>query len=157
MIEEAKLLLRPLIKKFEGLHKLIRGLVYPYLCPAGYWTHGYGKLCSKDTPPITPQEAEADLEILMPGYMVEALKLCPGILKAPHALAVALLVAVSDFCFNFGAPRLRGSTLRKKINEGDWEGALAEFPKWKFGGGKVLPGLVARRAEEVAIIRKAMT
>jgi lysozyme len=144
--------MRDLVKRFEGLHKLIRGMVHPYLCPAGYWTHGYGKLCDKDTPPITPQQAEADLEQLMPGYILETLKLCPRLWLAPPDV----LAAIADFTFNLGAARLRGSTLRKKINEGDWEGALAELPKWKFGGGRVLPGLVARRAAEIQLIQRAL-
>jgi lysozyme len=152
VIEHAKATMEPLVKRFEGLHRLKNGLVYPYLCPAGYWTHGYGKLCSKDTPPITPQEAEEDLATLMPGYLAEALKLAPRLWLVPPEV----LGAIGDFVFNLGAARFRASTLRKKINEGDWEGALAELPKWKFGSGRVLPGLVLRRAAEAAIIKKSI-
>jgi len=28
----------------------------PYLCPAGYWTIGYGHLCDKDHSPITREQ-----------------------------------------------------------------------------------------------------
>lgn len=60
--------------------------------------------------------------------------------------------AITDFAFNVGVRRYCTSTLNKKLNRGDYAGAAAEFPKWKYGnvGGKatVLPGLVRRRADE---------
>lgn len=152
MIRAVLAWLKPLIKRFEGLHKLVAGLVYPYLCPAGYWTHGYGKLCEKEQPPITPEQADADLETLMPGYVLETLKLCPRLWLAPPEV----VAAISDFTFNLGAARLRSSTLRRKINDGDWEAAIVELGKWKFGGGRILPGLVLRRAAEAAMIQKCL-
>lgn len=135
-----------LVKPFEGLHRLgPDGLIRPYICPAGYWTRGFGVLCSKDAAPITPAEAEDELFRLLPGYINETLILCPGLKnQSPHTIA-----AISDFTFNLGAPRLRASTLRRKINAEDWDSARIELKKWVFGGGKRLPGLVARRAAEV--------
>ncbi|MCA8110270.1 lysozyme [Burkholderia cepacia] len=59
--------------------------------------------------------------------------------------------ALVDFTFNLGAGRLAGSTLLKKLNAGDIEGAAAEFPKWIYAGGKVLAGLVKRRDAERAL------
>lgn len=59
--------------------------------------------------------------------------------------------ALVDFTFNLGAGRLAGSTLLKKLNAGDIEGAAAEFPKWVYAGGKVLAGLVKRRDAERAL------
>lgn len=58
-------------------------------------------------------------------------------------------MAIVDF-FNLGAGRLQTSTLRRRINQRDWTGAAAELRRWVYGGGKVLPGLVARRAAEAA-------
>jgi len=68
--------------------------------------------------------------------------------------------ALCDFCYNVG-PGLRGvkdgliwlksgehSTLMKLVLEGDMAAAADEFPKWNLSGGKVLPGLVVRRAAE---------
>jgi GH24 family phage-related lysozyme (muramidase) len=46
-----------------------------------------------------------------------------------------------------GAP----STLRRKINMGDYAGAALEFHKWVYAAGKRLDGLVSRRAEEAAL------
>ena len=45
-----------LAKRFEGFHrvpKLDPGRAHPYICPAGYWTIGYGHLCDAKHPPIT--------------------------------------------------------------------------------------------------------
>lgn len=73
------------------------------------------------------------------------LALCPG-------LGGDRLCAIADFAYNLGLGRLKASTLRRKINDEDWEGAKAELAKWVRGGGRVLPGLVLRRAAEAAIL-----
>ena len=52
-----------LAKRFEGFHRVPKndpGRAYPYVCPAGYWTIGYGHLCDPRHPPITETEAEAE-------------------------------------------------------------------------------------------------
>ncbi|QCG92328.1 lysozyme [Azospirillum sp. TSH100] len=43
------------------------------------------------------------------------------------------------------------STMLRKLNLGDAAGAAAEFAKWTRGAGKVMPGLVKRRAAEAAL------
>lgn len=50
--------------------------------------------------------------------------------------------------FNIGENAFKRSTLLKKLNRNDFDGALMEFSKWRLCKGKVLKGLVARRAEE---------
>lgn len=52
--------------------------------------------------------------------------------------------------FNIGAGKFAKSTALKKINAGDIKGACKELGKWIYSGGKVLPGLVRRRAAEMA-------
>ncbi|HGE8354989.1 TPA: lysozyme [Serratia marcescens] len=56
--------------------------------------------------------------------------------------------AMVSLAFNIGGPNFAQSTLVKKFNIGDMQGAAAEFPKWRNSAGKVMPGLVKRRAEE---------
>ena len=56
-----------------------------------------------------------------------------------------------SFVYNLGAKAFSGSTLLLKLNRGDYDGAAGEFGRWVRGGGKVLPGLVARRADECAL------
>jgi len=51
-----------LAKRFEGFHRIPRSdplrRAHPYICPAGYWTIGYGRLCKSDHPPINEEEGE---------------------------------------------------------------------------------------------------
>lgn len=59
--------------------------------------------------------------------------------------------ALVSFVFNIGEPNFRGSTMLRKLNKGDYDGAADEFPKWKYQKRKVLRGLVRRRAEEMEV------
>ena len=138
-----------LIKPFEGCHKrLPNGLIAPYMCPAGYPTQGWGIVVpSMNVPPITREMADAILMRELPRYMVEALKASPVLATYPNRLA-----AINSFVYNCGGPRYRASTLRKRINEENWEAAKSELMKWTRGGGRVLPGLVKRRAAEAALL-----
>jgi lysozyme len=130
-----------LVKRFEGF----RGK--PYICPAGYWTIGYGVLCQSDHPEITQDEAEAMLAKILPGYIAHALRLSPGLVEHPDRLT-----AISDFIFNLGPTRYAASTLRKRVNDGAWEEAKGEIRKWVYGGARKLPGLVLRREAEAALL-----
>ena len=74
---------------------------------------------------------------------------CPVLAAEPEVR----LSAIVDFTFNLGAGRLQTSTLRRRINQRDWQSAAHELLRWVNGGGRVLPGLVARRTCEVALLR----
>jgi lysozyme len=63
------------------------------------------------------------------------------------------LNAIVDFCYNLGVGRLQTSTLKRKINQQDWDGAIEQLKLWVRGGGKVLRGLVIRRDAEAALMR----
>jgi lysozyme len=138
-----------LIKPFEGCHKrLPNGMIGPYICPAGVPTQGWGIVVpSMDVPPITQAMADAILVREVPKYMAQALALSPILAAHPRRLG-----AITSFVFNLGAARYRSSTLRRRVNAGDWEGAAAELGKWVMGGGKRLPGLVRRRAAEAKVL-----
>ena len=56
--------------------------------------------------------------------------------------------ALVSFAFNLGPANLKSSTLLRKVNSGDFNGAAEEFPKWNHAGGQVLAGLTARRNAE---------
>lgn len=146
-------LLVGLVKPSEGLHRLRGDLVYPYICPAGYATQGYGLLVDGlEVPAITRGEAERRLMVGLPYYVNTTFQLCPQLLLEPPGYQAA----ISDFTFNLGAARLRASTLRRRINSGDWRGACSELVKWVHGGGRRLPGLIIRRALEVKMIQECM-
>ena len=56
--------------------------------------------------------------------------------------------ALVSFSFNCGLGNLESSTLLRKLNAGDVDGAAAEFPRWNKAGGSVLRGLTLRREAE---------
>jgi lysozyme len=56
--------------------------------------------------------------------------------------------SLSSWTYNVGGGNLQDSTLRKKLNAQDYEGASSEFPRWNKAAGKVLEGLVKRRVAE---------
>lgn len=135
-------LLHSLIKKFEGLHLM------PYLCPAGVWTCGWGSTGPDVFPGVAWTREYADKRMAE-----DALKFAKGTLALCPSLQGDQLCAISDFSYNLGLGRLKGSTLRKRINAGDTQGIATELAKWVNGGGKKLLGLVRRRnAEALAFL-----
>lgn len=140
-----------LAKRFEGFErKAKRGVeitAVPYVCPAGYWTIGYGHLCEPTHPPITEVEAENYLARDLQTALAATLRYCPVLATEPEGR----LAAIVDFTFNLGAGRLQTSTLRRRINQRDWANVASELRRWVYGGGRVLPGLVARRVAESAL------
>ena len=140
-----------LAKRFEGFHRVPKndpGRAYPYVCPAGYHTIGFGHLCHPDHLPITEAEAEAYLAADLTTALTATLRYCPVLAAEPENR----LAAIVDFTFNLGAGRLQTSTLRRRINLRDWSSAGQELRKWVHGGGRVLPGLVTRREAEAALL-----
>jgi lysozyme len=93
---------------------------------------------------MSMEEAEEILATDLQVALKATLRYCPVLATEPeHRLA-----AIVDFTFNLGAGRLQMSTLRRRVNQQDWEGAKRELGKWVYGGGRVLPGLVLRRQAE---------
>ena len=140
-----------LAKRFEGFHRVPKhdpGRAYPYICPAGYWTIGYGHLCRPDHLPISEAVGELHLSQDLLTALNATLRYCPVLATGPEGR----LAAIVDFTFNLGAGRLQTSTLRRRINQRDWTSAACELRRWVYGGGKVLPGLVARREAEALLI-----
>ncbi len=131
-----------MVKRWEGFSPV------PYICPAGYWTIGYGQLCDKDHPAITKEEGEALLRHSLRSYVAAALEASPIL----HTESDERLTAIADFVYNLGPTRYRSSTLRRRVNQGNWEAAQHEIKRWVYGGGRKLPGLVARRAAEAELL-----
>ncbi len=141
-----------LAKRFEGFHRVPKfdpeRRAYPYICPAGYWTIGFGHLCKPDHPPISEAEAEIYLAADLESALKATLRYCPILAIEPENR----LAAIVDFTFNLGGGRLQTSTLRRRINQRDWESTAYELRRWVHGGGKVLPGLVGRREAETKLV-----
>lgn len=64
--------------------------------------------------------------------------------------------AFLSFAFNVGDDAFCRSTLVRKANAGDIDGACAELSRWTFAGGKQLPGLVKRRAAERQLCERGL-
>ena len=142
-----------LAKRFEGFERKVkRGIeitAVPYVCPAGFWTIGYGHLCDPKHAPITEAEAEVYLAHDLQTALAAALRYCPVLATESEGR----LAAIVDFTFNLGAGRLQTSTLRRRVNQMDWSAAEKELGRWIYGGGRALPGLVARRACEAVLLK----
>ena len=127
----------PIIKQSEGLK------LEAYLCPAGIPTIGYGHTRGVK---LGQKISVAQAEVFLDHDYEEAEDAVKRLITVP--LTDNQLGALTSFVFNLGEGRLLGSTLRRKLNTGDYKGAAAEFDKWVYAGDKKLNGLIARRAAE---------
>lgn len=131
-----------IVKHFEGLH------LKAYIDPVGIWTIGYGHTGQAAHKGNVISEPQAE------GLLREDIRESEGFVD--RYIDVELMQhhfdALVSFTFNVGGGALSKSTLRRKLNSGDFEGAAAEFPRWNKGtvNGKkvVLPGLSRRRSSE---------
>lgn len=73
-------------------------------------------------------------------------------IKAP--LTVGQRAAMISFVFNVGGKKFCGSGVARRLNAADYAGACAELSRWVYAGGRVLPGLVKRRAAERAMCER---
>lgn len=61
--------------------------------------------------------------------------------------------ALVSLAYNIGLGNFGNSTLLRKHKAGDKAGASAEFGKWKMAAGRVMKGLIRRRAAEANLYR----
>jgi lysozyme len=133
---------------FEGVY------LKPYLDPVGIPTQGIGCTRHLDGRPVlmtdTPVTRDYAIawarQLLQQRFTRAVLGLCPAADTAPR------LGALVDFAFNLGEGRLRGSTLRKRVNARRWADVPTELLKWDMAGGRHLPGLTRRRAAEAQLV-----
>ena len=136
-----------IIKLFEGFRSA------PYLCSAMVPTIGFGSTWSFDGsrvtlshPPINESEAE-ELLLREVGRCEQAVDrlIKVELNENEHS-------ALQSFVYNLGSGRLQSSTLRSLLNRNAPREQVAdEFPKWRRAAGKILQGLVRRRAAERAL------
>lgn len=127
-----------LIKSFEGLK------LRPDYCPAGKLTIGYGHLIRRNEHfgAITTNEAEELLDKDIRIARLSVYRLCRVSLSSQQEAALI------SFVFNLGCGAFQASTLRQKLNRGEYIWAADEFLRWIYAGGIRLRGLVRRRAAE---------
>lgn len=138
-----------LIRRFEGF----RPDAYPDPATGGDpWTIGYGATgvaIIKGTR-WTRQQAEDDLALRVRDICTRVLAL------VKPALPDRATAALASLTYNVGAKAFEGSTLLRKLNAGDTQGAAREFPRWNKADGKVFPGLIIRRAAEQELFTQAL-
>lgn len=130
-----------LIKEFEGFRAT------KYICAAGYPTIGIGHVIKKGENYDVITEAFA-IELLRQDVRIAENYIRKLITKP---LTQCQYDALVSFTFNCGGGALQRSTLRAKINRGEFASAADEFLKWARGGGRILKGLLRRRKAERAL------
>ena len=140
-----------LIKKFEGC-KLT---AYPDPGTGGKpITIGWGSTSDPQGRPIamgaTWTQAQADARLA-----AHVLEFAAGVDKALDKAPATPMqkAALTSLAYNIGAGAFAGSTLLKKHRAADYEGAALQFPAWNKSGGRVMQGLVNRRAAEMRVYK----
>jgi lysozyme len=125
------------VKRKEGFRS------YAYRDAVGVWTIGYGHTAGvKPGDRVTMERAEEFLREDLRSAET-AVSSCVDV-----SLNQGQFDALVSFAFNCGNGALLHSTLLKKLNAGDYNGAAKEFLRWCHAGGRRLEGLVIRRREE---------
>lgn len=138
-----------LIKEFEGLY------LTAYKCPAGVWTIGFGTTGKVDGKAIGKgmKITKAKAEQLLRKDVEQFEQSVDNLVKVP--INQNQFDALVSFAYNVGSGALKGSTLLKKLNQKNYQGAANEFLKWNKAGGKILAGLRRRREAERKLFLKA--
>ncbi|MEM6476168.1 MAG: lysozyme [Pseudomonadota bacterium] len=147
-----------LIKEFEGCARLRRdGKVEAYPDPGtggDPWTIGWGatgpglKKGERIGPGTVWTQAQCDARLAK-----DLKRYAAGVSRAigDTPTTQAQFDALVSFHYNTGA--IGRATLTKKHKAGDYDGAAREFARWNKAGGRVLKGLVRRRAAETELYK----
>ena len=143
-----------LVKPFEGYAKrLSDGSCRAYPDPATHgapWTIGWGCTGVDITPDTvwSQNKAQEELEKHLLYFTSKAIRMSPSLITSGDRR----LAAIISFNYNCGLGRYRISTLKKRVDARDWEGACEEIVKWNKASGRVLVGLTRRRLAESALL-----
>ena len=137
-----------LIKKYEGYSGIA------YLCPAKVPTIGWGSTMYDNGEPVkigdVISKARAD-DLL--NYEVRHFS--DKINRLELGLNQNQFDAIVSLVYNIGIGAFRKSTILHLISENPNSLDIAvQFGRWVYGGGKMLPGLVKRRADEMEMYYK---
>ena len=134
-----------LIKRFEGFR------AEAYRCPAGVWTVGSGHTSAAGPPAVTGGMTitRADAERILRRDVEEFAR------DVAASLSISLddrqFSALVSFAYNVGITNFRKSSVRACVNGGDLAGVPQRLALWNKARGRVLPGLVKRRAAEAEL------
>lgn len=127
-----------LVKHFEGCRLMT------YRCPAGVLTIGYGHTGPDVRGGMIITQARA--EELLNADLQPLASFVQKMVARP--LAQHQLDALACFVFSIGRGAFEQSTMLGYLRGGQWASAAGEFQRWVKADGRVLPGLVSRRAAE---------
>jgi lysozyme len=121
------------------------------------WTIGWGHTGPEVVKGLVWTQGQADAQFLIDVARFE--REVASLVKVP--LTQGQFDALVLFAYNVGsdidadtiAEGLGDSTLLRKLNAGDYDGAALEFRKWNKNDGKVMRGLIRRRAAEECLFR----
>lgn len=132
------------IKNEEGV------VLHVYRDQAGIPTIGIGHVLKPGDPIAITEQQALDMLARDLGYVEQCINSYVEV-----GLAQYQFDALASFVFNVGIAAFTSSTLLRKLNAMDYQGAADEFPRWDkatVGGKKVdLPALLARRERERAL------
>ena len=139
-----------LICSFEGLR------LNAYDDGVGVWTIGFGTTIYPNG--IKVKKGDTCTEAQAKAYMAHDLKKFESAVNSAVTMSINQnqFDALVSLAYNIGTNAFKNSTLVKKLNAGDIRGAAAQFDVWNKGGGKVMQGLVNRRAVERKLFEKAL-
>lgn len=124
----------------------------PYVCPAGIITDGIG-----NTHNVKPGTRKTDEQIARDWERnIGEAEYCVNQYAEGKFLTDNTFSAVTSITFNVGCTAMRKSTLFSLLRQNHIEQACNQFPRWVYGGGKILPGLVERRSKEKALCLKGL-
>jgi lysozyme len=126
-----------LIKHFEGCR------LKAYKCPAGIWTIGCGHTGNVNPDDVITMERA---EELLKHDLARFEKAVKRLINVP--LSQNQFDALVSFTFNLGEGSLERSTLRRKLNVGNYNAVPVELNRWVYAGKQKLAGLVRRRKAE---------
>ena len=135
-----------------GLIKLSEGCILkPYLCSAKVPTIGYGSTRYEDGRRVTLRDQPISLDTAERLLRHDLERTVKGVSSfATTKLKQCQFDALVSLAYNIGLEAFKRSTLLRKLNAGDYDGAASEFARWNKAGGRVLAGLSNRRERERA-------
>lgn len=153
-----------LIKSFEGIEDGDPSTVNldPYICPAGYWTIGWGHAVVGPSGLLKGVDNKAAAHAVYPNGLTrdEASTLLTDDVRRFSTGVdnlVTVKLGVNQFCalvcfsFNVGLAALKTSTLLSLLNQSQYDAVPAQLRRWNKAGGKVLAGLTRRREAEAQL------
>tara|TARA_R110002167_G_scaffold119391_1_gene296635 strand:- start:373 stop:864 length:492 start_codon:yes stop_codon:yes gene_type:complete len=132
-----------LIKHYEGWREAV------YLCSAARATIGWGSTWDRNGNAVTLNHSNITKkqgEYLLLREVRHSEAAIRKLIKSE--LTENMFSSLCSFIYNVGSGNFQKSTLRMKLNRGQYESAADEFPKWRKAGGRVVNGLVRRRKQE---------